>query len=220
MAMTSLWITRAKRMVNNILGRYPEAKRYVQLFDVIREIRPKTIMEIGTWSGTRAIQMITCAQEMRLGEEIAYYGFDLFENLTPELYAQEISKHPPTMSEVKEKLLKTGARINLYKGDTNITLSGVAGELPPMDFVFIDGGHSLQTIANDWQNSCAILSDKGVVVFDDYWPDRTDAGAKTTVDAISREHFEVGIMPITDIFNNRDHGRLIIQFARVERRAS
>lgn len=218
--MTSSWITRAKRVVNNFLGRYPEAKRYAQLFDVIRKIHPKTIMEIGTWSGTRAVQMIAAAQEVRPGEEIAYYGFDLFEDLTPELYAQEISKHPPTMSEVKEKISATGASIFLYKGDTNVTLPQITGTLPPIDFAYIDGGHSNVTIANDWEYCRRALSLKGVVIFDDYWPDRTDAGCKATVDAIPRDEFMVEIMPIVDVFNNRDHGRLVIQFARITRRSS
>lgn len=218
--MSSPWMTRVKRIVNNLLGRYPEAKRYSQLFDAIREIRPKTIMEIGTWSGTRAAQMIAAAQALRPGEEITYYGFDIFEDLTPELYAQEISKHPPTMSEVKEKLSQTGGRIFLYKGDTNATLPQVTGTLPPIDFAYIDGGHSNVTIANDWEYCRRALSPNGVLIFDDYWPDRTDAGCKTTVDAIPREEFTVEIMPIVDVFNNRDHGRLVIQFARVARRSS
>ena len=220
MSIISQSVTRAKRIINRLLGRYQEPKRYTQLFDVIREIRPKTIMEIGTWSGTRAAAMITLAQELRPGEEIAYYGFDLFEDLTPELYAQEISKHPPTQSEVQEKLSKTGARVTLYKGDANKTLPSVAGALPPIDFVFIDGGHSNATIANDWEYSAKVLADKGVAIFDDYWFDRTDAGCKTTVDALHPDQFNVKIMPIVDIFNNKDHGRLVIQFARVARRIS
>src|SRR3989344_6065221 len=84
-------LTQVKKIVNKILGRYKEARRYSQLSDVIREIRPKTIMEIGTWSGKRAEAMIQLAQSLCPDEEISYFGFDLFEDLTPDLYAKEIS---------------------------------------------------------------------------------------------------------------------------------
>ena len=213
-------VGQAKKIVNKILGRYKQAQRYQQLFDVIREIRPKTIMEIGTWSGSRAKEMIRLAQSLRPGEQISYYGFDLFEDLTPELYAKEISKHPPSMAEVEKHLAATGAAIKLYKGNTMQTLSHSVAALPPMDFIYIDGGHSLQTIANDWRYSSEVLANNGITIFDDYWPDRTDAGCKPTVDAISRDSFSVSIMPIVDVFKNPDHGRLTIQFARVSKRIS
>lgn len=212
------FVTSLKKVINRILGRYQEAKRYGQLYDVIKEIKAANIMEIGTWSGTRAAAMILAARQAAPGKKISYYGFDLFEDLTPDLYAQEISKYPPTMATVKAKLVQTGAQVELFKGDTNVSLSQLAVKLPKMDFIFIDGGHSKATIENDWRYSLEVLADKGVIIFDDYWPDRIDAGAKSLVDSLPRDRFNVQIMPITDIFKNPDHGRLTIQFARVSRR--
>lgn len=212
------FITQLKKVINRYLGRHKEAKRYAQLFDVIREIRPKNIMEIGTWSGHRAEEMLRLAQSLRPGEEISYFGFDLFEDLTPEMYVKEISKHPPSLSKVEARLQATGAKISLFKGNTNVSLPRACGILPKMDFIYIDGGHSNETIANDWHYSKEVMASHGAVIFDDYWPNRTDAGCKTTVDGIARGEFAVSIMPVIDVFQNPDHGRLVIQFARVAKR--
>jgi hypothetical protein len=42
-----------------------------------------------------------------------------------------------------------GAKIFLFKGDTREVLPKVVNTLPMMDFIFIDSGHSLETIEND-----------------------------------------------------------------------
>ena len=175
-------------------------------------------MEIGTWTGSRAEQMIEAAKEFNPANQINYYGFDLFEELTLKTFSQEFSKQPPRMEEVKKELEKTGANIYLYKGDSRQTLPEVFSRLPKMDFIFIDGGHSLETVKNDWRWSSKLLAPQGVIIFDDYWQNRTDAGAKVTVDGIDRNQFSVELLPIIDRFNNPDFGKLVIQFARVTKR--
>jgi hypothetical protein len=41
-------------------------------------------------------------------------------------------------------------------------------QLPKMDLVFIDGGHSTETVATDWENVKDLLHEKSIVFFDDY----------------------------------------------------
>ena len=52
-------------------------------------------MEIGTWNGNHAAQMIKECIRFNLPEKIHYYGFDLFEDLTPETLIEESAKLPP-----------------------------------------------------------------------------------------------------------------------------
>ena len=52
--------------------------RYEQLADLIRHYKPKSILEVGTWNGGRAIEMALAAFETQ--DSITYYGFDLFED--------------------------------------------------------------------------------------------------------------------------------------------
>lgn len=207
-------------LINGVMGFLCGPKRYRYLYDAIEEVKAKNIMEIGTWNGKRAAMMIETAKKNHPPVEISYFGFDLFEAMTQELYKEEISKIPPTQKEVTEKLNETGAHIALFAGNTLSTLPRTVSKLPKMDFVFIDGGHALETIENDWKYTQDVMHEKTIVIFDDYWNDRIDGGAKPIVDAIDTNVYDVTILPRVDSYDNRDHGRLNIQFARVQKKQS
>lgn len=203
--------------IKYFFGIWNEPKRYRQLYSLIGEIRARNIMEIGTWRGKRAKLMILEAQKYFPREGVSYYGFDLFETLPTEKLSKEFSKQPPLMETVKNELSKTDARIILYKGDTKEVLPEMMPSLPKMDFIFIDGGHSLGTVQNDWDYASRLMHDGTVVIFDDYWPEITDGGAKPIVDAIDRAIYEVEILPEYDIFVKPRFKRLIIKFALVRK---
>ncbi len=203
--------------LKHLLGSKDIAYRYDQLFAEVKRVKPQTIMEVGVWSGERARKMIGLASKYHPKESIHYYGFDLFETMDKDKFQKEVSKQPPSMESIKEKLSKTGAEIHLIKGDTIHSLPELEGKLPEMDFIFIDGGHSLETIANDWEYASKLMGKGSVLIFDDYWSERTDAGAKATVDAINRSEFKVEIMPVVDTFEKTAFGRLVIQLAKVTR---
>lgn len=189
--------------------------RYDQLFDLAREMTPSNIMEVGVWTGERAKKLISIASKHKDASLVSYYGFDLFEIMDSDKFKKEVSKQPPKIDETREKLSKTRANICLYKGDTVEVLPKVWESLPKMDLIFIDGGHSLETVKNDWIYSSKLMHEKTVVIFDDYWPERTDAGAKPIVDSIDRSIYHVEILPISDHFKETQFGPLTIQFAKV-----
>lgn len=160
--------------------------------------------------------MLNEAKKFCRPDEITYYGFDLFEEMTKDKFEEELSKFPPAQDEVLQKLKQTGANIRLYKGNTLITLPRVADSLPKMDFIFIDGGHSIQTIENDWCYAQELMGENTIVIFDDYYFDKNDVGAKTVVDKIDRTRFSVEILPICDSFQ-KEWGTLTINFVRVKK---
>ena len=203
--------------LKKMAGVWNEPRRYSQLYSIIRDTRAATIMEIGTWRGRRAREMIAEASRHHSPEAVSYFGFDLFETPSSETMAAEFSDHKraPTLEVVRNDLALTGARISLYKGDTREVLPNLLDSLPKMDFIFVDGGHSLETIQNDWDCVRRLMHGQTVVVFDDYWPNRSDGGAKPIVDAIDRSEYRVVILPRFDVFINPDYGRLVIQFACV-----
>ncbi len=199
----------------------PVARRYQALFVEIERCKARRILEIGTWGGGRAVEMIRKAQEF--SDEVEYYGFDLFEQMTDEIHDIEVSKQPPAREEVQARLQETPARIRLFQGFTQETLPAALEELPPMDFIFIDGGHAPETVASDWKYCQQLMHDDTIVIFDDYWPEGYKGdrayGPQAIVDAIDRDQYEVEILPTTDRFE-KDWGPLIIQFARVTKRRS
>lgn len=135
--------------------------RYVQLIDAVRAKSPQTIVEIGTWNGVRAQQMLAVAPHAR------YYGFDLFEDATRDTDAAEMNVKPHYYCEaVLDRL--TGFDAHLIKGNTRETLPAFKPDRP-VDFVWLDGGHSVETIRSDWEAIRPHLAPEAWVFFDDYY---------------------------------------------------
>jgi len=172
--------------------------RYGQLFQIIDHVKPQSIVEVGTWNGDRALQMITQAWNHQ--DEVTYTGFDLFQFATPETDEAELNvKKHFTHQEVAEKLEAFAAgmpnkklHFHLYAGNTRETLFPLSA-----DFAFIDGWHSVETIESDYQ---ALKGCKTIVLDDYYAPDeenRTPDTQKYGCNAlVEREGFAV--MPAGD----------------------
>jgi predicted O-methyltransferase YrrM len=133
--------------------------RYLQLLQAVRDKQPTAILEVGTWNGARALEMLNLAPKAK------YYGFDLFEDATPETDRLEKNVKPHYyMEKVWERL--EGFDVGLFKGNTRETLKTFD---KPVDFVWLDGGHSIETIRSDWENVKRILMPDAWVFFDDYY---------------------------------------------------
>lgn len=139
----------------------PLTFRHGQLYKLISIFRPRSIVEIGTFNGRNAIAMLQRAHEYC--ERPQYIGYDLFEDADEETDRVEfnIKKHT-VMEKVRGEIMANcpWADVNLIKGNTRETLRSVTA-----DFVFLDGGHSIETIHHDYQ----AVKHSSVVVFDDYY---------------------------------------------------
>ncbi len=203
-----------------MMSRLRRPLRYWQIFFLILITRPRRILEIGIWTGDRALTMLRVAKWRSSATDIHYYGCDLFEQMTSAKFSDEKSKWPLPQDEVMARLKPTQAHIHILAGDTMNTLPKLVREEAPMDFIFIDGGHSLETIASDWLWVSRLMHKGTVVVFDDYWIGRTDAGCKVTVDNIDRTKYHVSLLPIVDSFSATAFGPLRIKLAKVTRASS
>ena len=133
--------------------------RYDQLIAAVRTKNPKSILEVGTWNGVRATEMLNICHGA------TYYGFDLFEDATLDTDAEEMNvKAHNYMSSVLDRL--TGFDVHLFKGNTRETLARFNEKV---DFVWLDGGHSVETIRSDWENVKRCLNEDAWVFFDDYY---------------------------------------------------
>lgn len=159
--------------------------RYGQLLDIIEQIKPMRICEVGTWTGWNALRMLQAAGKFHPLDKIHYWGYDLWEQATTEQLLREHSKFPPEKRIVETLLKASGATITLEIGDTAATL---ANEMAPRaDFYFIDGGHSTDTILSDWSNIQAVMPHRAVVVFDDYYVSgaKPGIGCNELIDALA-----------------------------------
>lgn len=149
---------------------FSKTKRYMNLLILIIFYKPKTILEIGVYNGLRAKQMIEAAKIYN--NQIIYYGFDLFENFYKEknILFKELSKNPLKKKDIMS-FLSSVCKVFLFKGNTKKTLEKFTKKKIKIDFLFIDGGHSVRTINNDWHYVQKLLHKKSIVVFDDYYLD-------------------------------------------------
>jgi hypothetical protein len=206
-------------------------ERYDQLTAALRERAVSTLVEVGTWNGIRAQELASAA--LRRNREVSYRGFDLFEALDETELEEELSKRPPPRADVERRLREFQAKVSrrgrilpsrrrsfdfaLHQGYTRESLPGFREENPDFraDFVFIDGGHKIETIENDWNHTSRMLAPDGVVFLDDYYGNEelaTRFGCNRLMERLQTDPaWEVQVLPATDTIP--DMGT--IQIARV-----
>lgn len=173
--------------------------RYEALFSVLEDLaadRKEDVyfLEVGVYNGRRAANLCRYWRE-QTGGRFNYVGFDLFEDMDPATNTAELSKPvlPPSCDSVAATLKAAGAVAELIRGNTRETLPAFADRVAGAkyvykpDVIFLDGGHSLDTIASDWAALRQIVQPNTVVLLDDYYENRNDFGCKQLVTGLLGE---------------------------------
>ncbi len=148
---------------------------------LLQEYKPKTVAEIGCHMGFTALQILEVLTEMKY--PFTYTGYDAFELASDiEIQKQEKNgKGPANFKKVRRSFQKfyekNGMNFNfmLVPGFTKDTLK----EPVKYDFVYIDGGHSYETVKHDYE----MVRESKVILFDDYQLD----GVKRLIDELPVE---------------------------------
>tara|TARA_B100001057_G_scaffold91082_1_gene87415 strand:+ start:139 stop:789 length:651 start_codon:yes stop_codon:yes gene_type:complete len=176
-----------------------DTKRYSVILSTIFYYRPKSIIEIGVYRGVRAKEMIQAAQIFN--KNIEYFGFDLFEMINKKIQKKELSKIPYSKKDIKNNLSKY-AKVKLFKGYTSKTLDKLKNK--KVDLIFIDGGHRLNTIKNDWNKSKKFQKKNTIIIFDDYYLDNKkiirNFGCNLVVNKIDEKKYSKKLFFFTDRF--------------------
>ena len=144
--------------------------RYTKLTEFIGICQPKSIIEIGTWNGNRAI--VLASEALKHQNHVHYTGFDLFETGDEETNKLEYNpKENHSLNSVAKRLNQFSTEnhcftFELIKGNTRETLK----KTRIADFAFIDGGHSIETIQNEYN----ALKECPIVDLDDYYEPNAD----------------------------------------------
>lgn len=137
-------------------------QHFHKIFDIYL---PQSICEIGTHNGQSAFQFIDYLWTKV--PNLHYTGYDLFEGADAEITKLEHNGKGPgnyhnALKGLEKRKKKYGGKFtfDLIKGNTRETLT-----TPKVfDFVYIDGGHSYETVMHDY----SMVKDSTVIVFDDY----------------------------------------------------
>jgi len=221
MQPVKLW-TRLKQRITAPL-KYRNAQRYRRLLSEVEQRAPLSIAEVGVYEGERAREMIELSALSHDVARIRYFGFDLFDLFTPDVLVSELSKAPLSRAEVARRLARSGAQVKLYQGLSQETLPLFVDERAgaTLDFVFIDGGHAIETIRSDWENLQRLTSKETVVIFDDYYVDcpwlTQRFGCNRVLEELDSKVFRYELITAPDVFK-KPEGDLRVALARVWRR--
>ena len=173
------------------------------LIKLITELKPKNFLEIGVLEGVTSRNVCEKLNEINNGNfnfiGIDLFGDDLKENNLKEFtpisykinnpikwfYFKIILRMNPNSKECVEFLLKKFKHsIKIFKGYSKDILKKI--NLSEIDFVFLDGGHSYETVKEDLNLLTKNLKQNSVILCDDY--NIMHYGVKKAVDEIKDLH--------------------------------
>ena len=169
---------------------------------------PKNVLEIGVFCGVTARNTCDFLNKIN-GKNFSYIGVDLFggyqneqkdeiqptflkdqkfSNPLKNIYYNYILKENLNSIKSVSKLLRNYTdNIRLIAGDTNKVLKEL--DLQNIDFTFLDGGHSYQTVINDLTVLYESLKGKNkVVLCDDYGEASFIKEVKNAIDDFSNKN--------------------------------
>jgi hypothetical protein len=188
---------------------------YDQIFiELIKEKKPKIFLEIGVFTGVTARNICELLSLIN-NNDFLYYGIDLFED-----YQEAISKEfiPKFLSEnqnfsnplkslvynflLREKLnsLKSVSKflkkfknnIKLIKGNSLEILPNI--DLKIFDMIFVDGGHSYETVKSELAYILKNIKNNCLVVCDDYTLLETPGVKKAIDEAIIEYSYSLKVV--------------------------
>ncbi len=154
----------------------------------LNQHNPKSVLEIGVFCGVTARNICDFLNNKN-GNDFNYIGIDLFgsdqniekDEIEPSFLKDQMFSNPlknlyynyivkenlNSVKSVNKLLKKYNQNIKLIAGDTNKVLREI--DLKSIDFTFLDGGHSYQTVMNDLSILYESMKGQNKVIFcDDY----------------------------------------------------
>ena len=198
-------------------------KRYFDLYKNILKNKPINICEIGIYTGERSEEMIKLSY-LRSKQKINFVGFDLFEKINQKKIQEEFSKQPLNKSIIEKKLNKLSflESIQLIKGDTKKTIPKTLEKYKDyFDFIFIDGGHSIETINSDFKNCIKLIKNNGTIILDDFYHNNPElskiAGCNNLLNIIDKKKYNIKVLSKKDTHDSK-YGLFSISLVTVNKR--
>ena len=170
------------------------------LLNEIEINKPKNFLEVGVFQGVTSRNV--CEKLFEINKDnFTFYGIDLFEETDEAIDSKEktmkhsklsnplkhfifniiLKKNLHSITSVYDLLKKFKKNVYLYKGFSNSELLKI--DMSKIDFIFLDGGHSYETVKKDLELIIKGIKKNKVIICDDY--DQKDYGVKRAVDELS-----------------------------------
>ena len=176
------------------------------LLDQIELYKPKNFLEVGVFQGVTSRNVCEKLNIINDGN-FSFYGIDLFEDTNSNIDNKEKTiKHKKLSNPFKHLLFniilkkdlfsidsiykflkKFKDNVFLYKGFSDTELLKI--DLSKIDMIFLDGGHSYETVSKDLSLILKGMKKSKIIICDDY--DQINYGVKKAVDELKGKVSEI-----------------------------
>ena len=176
------------------------------LLDQIEIYKPKNFIEVGVFQGVTSRNVCEKLYEINK-EKFLFHGIDIFEDTNINIDNKEMTiKHNKISNPFKHLIFniilkknlfsidsiysflkKFKNNVQLYKGFSETQLPKI--DMSKIDMVFLDGGHSYETVRSDLSLILKGIKKNKIIICDDY--DQVDYGVKKAVDELLNKVTEI-----------------------------
>ena len=176
------------------------------LLDQIEIYKPKNFIEVGVFQGVTSRNVCEKLYEINK-ENFLFHGIDIFEDTNINIDNKEMTiKHNKISNPFKHLIFniilkknlfsidsiysflkKFKNNVQLYKGFSETQLPKI--DMSKIDMVFLDGGHSYETVRSDLSLILKGIKKNKIIICDDY--DQVDYGVKKAVDELLNKVTEI-----------------------------
>ena len=176
------------------------------LLDQVSINKPKNFLEVGVFQGVTSRNVCEKLNEINK-EDFTFHGIDIFEDTNNKIDNQEMTtKHNRisnpfkhlifniilkkklfSLESIHDFLKKFKKNVKLYKGFSDTELLKI--DMSKIDMVFLDGGHSYETVKNDISIILSGMKKGKIIICDDY--DQVNYGVKKAVDEFKNQVSEI-----------------------------
>ena len=176
------------------------------LLDQIEIYKPKNFIEVGVFQGVTSRNVCEKLYEINK-ENFLFHGIDIFEDTNINIDNKEMTiKHNKISNPFKHLIFniilkknlfsidsiysflkKFKNNVQLYKGFSETELPKI--DMSKIDMVFLDGGHSYETVRSDLSLILKGIKKNKIIICDDY--DQANYGVKRAVDEILKQVTEI-----------------------------
>tara|TARA_B100000787_G_C16154327_1_gene278116 strand:- start:95 stop:724 length:630 start_codon:yes stop_codon:yes gene_type:complete len=176
---------------------------------LLREIeiyKPKNFLEVGVFQGATSKNVCEILYKINK-ENFLFHGIDVFEDTDANFDNREMTtKHNKLSNPLKhlifniilkknlfsidsiyDFLKKFKKNVHLYKGFSDTELLKI--DMSKIDMIFLDGGHSYETVKNDLSIILKGIKKDKIIICDDY--DQVNYGVKKAVDEFLNQVSEI-----------------------------
>ena len=173
----------------------------------INQHKVRNFLEIGVFCGVTARNVCELLNQSTSGH-FKYYGIDLFgsekkgdqDEIEPSFLQHQTFSNPlkniyynilkrenlNSLTSVANFLKKFKQQVTLFEGDSKNNLNKVP--LQEIDYVFLDGGHSYNTVISDLTILLQGLKKNSIILCDDYADHFSIPEVKSAIDDFTKQH--------------------------------